>query len=303
MAKQESKKASSTVSGAQKPQEHWTFDCPCGVRGQDIDDGKPMMSCEQCQTWVHIPCINRRFVKNRLPVLDWSEVPYMCEYCASGTERPVVPEGSSGEKTGKSSAAKRQKQSGDASIPKIKLVLSPKIAEAGGESAKIPSATVKPVAPILAPAPVQVPRPQQQMQQQQFLPQMSIQSRPPASAPAVPNNYFNHGLYPLPQSAPSTATYPQMIHPLPPQQLSAQPQVTQQFYFHPALTQLPRSDGFRPPLTAQQPQYSAFPYFIQSAPSPALSQQAPDYRQIAPIPALNNPNQQTNADSSQKPPQ
>jgi hypothetical protein len=114
-------------------QHHWNFDCPCGLYGQDVDDGRPMMECEQCNTWVHIPCINRRFAKNNVPIPDWDTIPYMCEYCASGQERPPPSE----RRAPKEPSAKRVKRSAEASdnqeqngkLPKIKLVISPRATE------------------------------------------------------------------------------------------------------------------------------------------------------------------------------
>ncbi|KAI8145067.1 hypothetical protein BJV82DRAFT_666981 [Fennellomyces sp. T-0311] len=40
-----------------KDEDVWSFDCVCGVSGQNIDDGSPMIACERCGTWQHIRCL------------------------------------------------------------------------------------------------------------------------------------------------------------------------------------------------------------------------------------------------------
>ncbi|ORY93256.1 hypothetical protein BCR43DRAFT_565864 [Syncephalastrum racemosum] len=35
----------------------WNFDCVCGISGQNIDDGSPLIACERCGTWQHIDCL------------------------------------------------------------------------------------------------------------------------------------------------------------------------------------------------------------------------------------------------------
>ncbi|KAF7186207.1 hypothetical protein HII31_12449 [Pseudocercospora fuligena] len=36
----------------------WYFDCRCGLRGDNIDDGHPSIACEGCDTWQHAKCLD-----------------------------------------------------------------------------------------------------------------------------------------------------------------------------------------------------------------------------------------------------
>ncbi|XP_074353057.1 uncharacterized protein LOC141692227 [Apium graveolens] len=52
----------------------WTVDCVCGV---NFDDGKEMVSCDECEVWVHTRC--SRYVK--------SEKVFKCEKCKRKSKR------------------------------------------------------------------------------------------------------------------------------------------------------------------------------------------------------------------------
>ncbi|KAH6597574.1 hypothetical protein BASA61_003143 [Batrachochytrium salamandrivorans] len=41
-------------------EEKWQFNCRCGLRGENIDDGTPMVECGVCGVWSHIACVARR---------------------------------------------------------------------------------------------------------------------------------------------------------------------------------------------------------------------------------------------------
>lgn len=36
--------------------ETWYFDCKCGMRGSDYDDGSAMIECDKCKVWQHTEC-------------------------------------------------------------------------------------------------------------------------------------------------------------------------------------------------------------------------------------------------------
>lgn len=38
--------------------ESWEFDCVCGVYGTNYDDGRLSVACEQCDTWMHVECLD-----------------------------------------------------------------------------------------------------------------------------------------------------------------------------------------------------------------------------------------------------
>ncbi|GAN08211.1 conserved hypothetical protein [Mucor ambiguus] len=42
-----------------RDEDHWLFDCECGVSGENIDDGTPLVACEKCGTWQHIACLQK----------------------------------------------------------------------------------------------------------------------------------------------------------------------------------------------------------------------------------------------------
>ncbi|KDO25213.1 hypothetical protein SPRG_20791 [Saprolegnia parasitica CBS 223.65] len=52
-----SKKAKAKVPTALSA-EDWYFECNCGQKGQNYDDGKRMVQCESCPTWQHTHCAN-----------------------------------------------------------------------------------------------------------------------------------------------------------------------------------------------------------------------------------------------------
>ncbi|ETW06339.1 hypothetical protein H310_02622 [Aphanomyces invadans] len=54
--------------------EQWYFECSCGEKGSNYDDGKRMVQCEKCATWQHTDCAG---------IPDDSEPPagYMCFQC------------------------------------------------------------------------------------------------------------------------------------------------------------------------------------------------------------------------------
>ncbi|KAJ1925560.1 hypothetical protein IWQ60_004498 [Tieghemiomyces parasiticus] len=59
----------------------WTFRCACGVQGQNLNDGKPMVACERCDIWQHIACINRADRQAGRPKRDWDHEDFVCQSC------------------------------------------------------------------------------------------------------------------------------------------------------------------------------------------------------------------------------
>jgi hypothetical protein len=57
----------------------WTFDCVCGIHGENYEDDKAMIECETCKTWMHIECLrDRRNVDTES---------FECDVCGSREER------------------------------------------------------------------------------------------------------------------------------------------------------------------------------------------------------------------------
>ncbi|KAI9288060.1 hypothetical protein BC943DRAFT_357777 [Umbelopsis sp. AD052] len=61
-------------------EDNWTFDCLCGVKGQNLDDGTPMIACGRCGTWAHIACLAKHD-KTRKSMKAWENVDYTCRNC------------------------------------------------------------------------------------------------------------------------------------------------------------------------------------------------------------------------------
>jgi len=57
-------------------EDSWLFDCPCGVRGKDYDDGAQMWECGVCETWQHAACA----ASSNAESLDLPEG-YACNAC------------------------------------------------------------------------------------------------------------------------------------------------------------------------------------------------------------------------------
>ncbi|KAF8896489.1 hypothetical protein BD779DRAFT_1668267 [Infundibulicybe gibba] len=60
----------------------WELDCEiCHVRGFNMDDGMPMMSCGHCSKWQHIICHDRADESAGRPKRNWDMVEFVCERC------------------------------------------------------------------------------------------------------------------------------------------------------------------------------------------------------------------------------
>ncbi|KAI8368237.1 uncharacterized protein BYT42DRAFT_585861 [Radiomyces spectabilis] len=66
-------------------EENWTFNCVCGVSGQNIDDGSPMIACERCGVWQHINCLRKAgAIDPHLKSLD--KCIFVCSQCKKRKE-------------------------------------------------------------------------------------------------------------------------------------------------------------------------------------------------------------------------
>ena len=87
-AKEESLKAIKEKMNIKKEgKESWRFRCYCGVKGKNLDDGLPMLSCERCDTWFHISCVDERLKKKRVPPKNWQLDDYLCDRCVNADKR------------------------------------------------------------------------------------------------------------------------------------------------------------------------------------------------------------------------
>lgn len=52
--------------------QNWTFDCYCGIFGENYDDGTPSVCCSQCEIWLHVACLREDEAK-RLKIANENE--------------------------------------------------------------------------------------------------------------------------------------------------------------------------------------------------------------------------------------
>ncbi|KAI8375318.1 hypothetical protein EDC96DRAFT_496797 [Choanephora cucurbitarum] len=60
-------------------EENWQFECICGVSGKNLDDGTPMIACEQCGIWQHIRCLQNTGQIEKKKSLD--NISFVCQKC------------------------------------------------------------------------------------------------------------------------------------------------------------------------------------------------------------------------------
>jgi len=58
--------------------EKWQFDCLCGVKQKNYDDGKKMIGCEKCKRWQHYECQSEKIRKS---IDEDSNYKFTCSYC------------------------------------------------------------------------------------------------------------------------------------------------------------------------------------------------------------------------------
>lgn len=65
----------------------WLFECGCGIRKKNYDDGVKLIVCERCQRWQHLKC-QPRIVQQEL--LRNSNDVFICEWCIHDFELEVI---------------------------------------------------------------------------------------------------------------------------------------------------------------------------------------------------------------------
>lgn len=60
--------------------EEWGFECICGKKGNNFDDGTLQISCEKCGVWQHISCLNFKTPTGR-PVRGFNSLIFVCNGC------------------------------------------------------------------------------------------------------------------------------------------------------------------------------------------------------------------------------
>ncbi|KND02687.1 uncharacterized protein SPPG_01773 [Spizellomyces punctatus DAOM BR117] len=65
-------------------EERWYFDCVCGVHGDNLDDGTPMIACGKCGVWQHIGCLAQApgAKADDVDIQKWEALDYVCNRCA-----------------------------------------------------------------------------------------------------------------------------------------------------------------------------------------------------------------------------
>ncbi|KAJ3153091.1 hypothetical protein HDU86_005389 [Geranomyces michiganensis] len=63
--------------------EAWYFDCLCGVHGDNLDDGTPMIACGRCNVWQHIKCLARANGEDgdAADIEKWEKMDFTCKGC------------------------------------------------------------------------------------------------------------------------------------------------------------------------------------------------------------------------------
>ncbi|KAJ8653360.1 hypothetical protein O0I10_011011 [Lichtheimia ornata] len=70
----------------------WQFDCVCGVSGENIDDGTPLIACERCGKWQHIRCLQKdgQLEEGRKSFASYS---FFCKPCTAKGSQDVDIDG------------------------------------------------------------------------------------------------------------------------------------------------------------------------------------------------------------------
>ncbi|KAL2915558.1 hypothetical protein HK105_204960 [Polyrhizophydium stewartii] len=99
-------------SGAEQ-EEPWFFDCKCGLRGHNIDDGTPIIACGKCNVWQHIACaaLGRRAntsaasdtaAADAIKIEEWQTKDFVCAKCRKPRKpRTSLSPGIKGSQSGK----------------------------------------------------------------------------------------------------------------------------------------------------------------------------------------------------------
>ncbi|KAJ3107021.1 hypothetical protein HDU97_004990 [Phlyctochytrium planicorne] len=73
-----------STNGDEAEPSNWYFRCSCGLEGENLDDGLPMIACGQCQRWQHVRCAA---LEEGLPEDtsqdEWEHRDFLCASCRS----------------------------------------------------------------------------------------------------------------------------------------------------------------------------------------------------------------------------
>ncbi|OWB73792.1 hypothetical protein B5S31_g3554 [[Candida] boidinii] len=81
--------------GEEEEEANWMFDCLCGLKHQNYDDGTKLISCEVCDRWQHYNCqpddIKEQLEKNENESSD-NKFVFKCSYCRDSISTDVKQE-------------------------------------------------------------------------------------------------------------------------------------------------------------------------------------------------------------------
>ena len=72
-------KAGSDTEEEAQSDDNWTFDCICGAHGDNYDDGREMVNCDNCNVWQHTDCVKQEAKAAGKPIKDWDN--FVCPRC------------------------------------------------------------------------------------------------------------------------------------------------------------------------------------------------------------------------------
>ncbi|VEU22533.1 DEKNAAC103673 [Brettanomyces naardenensis] len=72
------RKIQSEIANPTRQEEKWQFDCTCGIKQENYDDGTKMIGCDQCSRWQHYNCQPDQ-VKHSID--NDPNYKFVCSYC------------------------------------------------------------------------------------------------------------------------------------------------------------------------------------------------------------------------------
>ncbi|KAL0954712.1 hypothetical protein HGRIS_003666 [Hohenbuehelia grisea] len=82
-------------TGRASPKDSWELDCEiCHRKGQNLDDGYPMLCCGSCSKWQHIACHDAANYRAGRPPRNWEVEEFQCERCRMnpGMSKQAMPQ-------------------------------------------------------------------------------------------------------------------------------------------------------------------------------------------------------------------